>query len=175
MCGMRLALPNPASKRTVRVVLLAAAEDCYTLFPGQANGNALAVIDRMLMLNNSCDQALRLYPHLDRCNPCQALGYVGLGGNHPNVAQFDVCCSVGKKHDWRLYFCNECLVAMMRPYLFLDPIQPLAGLRNAGIALASAVGQGLRNSVPLASAVGQWKLELATLANMVGEWSFAKR
>ena len=123
MFGMRLALPNPAPKRTVRVVLLAAAEDCYTLWPGQANGNALSVIDQMLMLNNGCDQALKLYPHLDKCCPADALGYVGLGGNHPNVAQFDVCCMVGKKHDWRLYFCNECLVAMMRPYLFLEPLE----------------------------------------------------
>ncbi len=149
MCGMALALANPAPKRSIRVVLVAAAEDCDTLYPGGANGNALSVVDRMLMLNNGCDQALRLYPHLDKCCPADALGYVGLGGNYPNVAQFDACCTIGKKHDWRLYFCNDCLVAMMRPYLYLDSLEPMAAVKRAGVALASAVGKCLRERMPL--------------------------
>lgn len=124
LLGMQLPAEELSDHRTIRVVLLAAAEDCNWLSPRAANSTALAQIEKMLMLNNSCDDALRLYPHLDRCSRCEALGYIGLGGDHPNVEQIDVCCMVGSEHNWAHYFCNETLDARMRPYLFLEAVKP---------------------------------------------------
>ena len=120
LCGMHLPAEEVKDKRIVRDVLIAAAEDCNWLSPGAANSMALGTIDKMLMLNDTCDEALRFYPHLNRCSRCDALGYVGLGGDHPNVEQVDACCLVGGQHAWAAYFCNAGLVARMRPYLFLD-------------------------------------------------------
>jgi hypothetical protein len=124
LLGLRLPAGEVADHRTAHAVLLAAAEDCNWLAPGAANSQALSTVERMLMLNNGCDEALRLYPHLDRCTRNEALGYVGLGGDHSNVEQLNVCCMIGPEHDWTHYFCNENLLARMRPYLFLEAGKP---------------------------------------------------
>jgi hypothetical protein len=131
LCGKQL--PGEDSKQAtdsaprpaVRAALLAAAEDSDWLRPGAPNGQAIPRADRLLLLNNGCDSALRLYPHLDRCDRASALGYVGLSADSDaKVQQIDVCCMVGKKHEALRYFDNDSLVARMRPYLFLEPGQP---------------------------------------------------
>jgi len=129
LCGMRLAggaagLPSAdtASRRVVRGVLLAAAEDSRWLDAGAPNGQAIPLADHLLLLNNGCDRALRLYPHLYRCDRADALGYVGFRGDGDDkVEQMNVCCLVGKRHDWAKYFDNPALIAQMRPNLFLEP------------------------------------------------------
>ncbi len=115
------------ARPTVRGVLLAAAEDSDWLDPGAPNGEAIPLADSLLLLNNGCDKALKLYPHMDRCSRATALGYVGLRIDvPPKVEQEDVCCQVGKKHEWSRYFYNQSLVERMRPFLFLEPtpVQP---------------------------------------------------
>ena len=114
-----------AARPTIRAALLAAAEDSDALQPGAANGLAIPRADRMLLLNNGCDSALRLYPHLNRCDRANALGYVGLYGElDAKVQQLDVCCMVGKRHEALGYFYNDALIARMRANLYLDSGQP---------------------------------------------------
>jgi hypothetical protein len=121
LIGLSLGGNPQAPHQLVRAVLLAAAEDCDWLVAGHCNGQAIAFVDRMLLLNNSCDKALKMYPHMDRCDRSAALGYVGICGSYDSskVEQLDVCCAIGPEHEWSRYFYNGSLVADMLPYLFL--------------------------------------------------------
>ncbi|HEV3418633.1 MAG TPA: hypothetical protein VG056_17570 [Pirellulales bacterium] len=122
LLGLTLPVDSKAPHRTVRAVLLAAAEDCDWLSPGHPNGEAVPFADRMLLLNNGCDSALKLYPHLERCSSAEALGYVGVCGpvDTQKIEQLDVCCTIGKQHEWSRYFYNDSLITDMLPILFLD-------------------------------------------------------
>jgi hypothetical protein len=77
---------------------------------------ALTSVDRMLLLNNSCDRALKWYPLIDRCRRPQALGRNGiarcaLGAEAQKVVQRDVCCEIGRVHDFQNYLCRPSLMA----------------------------------------------------------------
>jgi hypothetical protein len=121
LIGLTLPIDPKAPRQTIRAVLLAAAEDCDWLSPGRPNGQTISRVDKMLLLNNGCDSVLKKYPHLEPCSKADALGYVGLCGpfDGSKVDQRDVCCVVGKQHEWSRYFYNPSLVAEMLPYLFL--------------------------------------------------------
>ncbi|MCC7085592.1 MAG: hypothetical protein IT427_11370 [Pirellulales bacterium] len=115
-------LPEPIAKRApMEAVLLAAAVDNTWLAIGWPHGEALAAVDAMLAMNNHCDMALKRYPKI---NCTQALGYTGaygpLGDNGAKLRQIDVCCNIGKSHDWESYFYTPNLVWQMRPYLGLS-------------------------------------------------------
>ena len=140
LLGCALKLEPKAGPPMIRAVLLAAAEDDGWLSPGAPNGLAIPTVDRMLLLNNGCDNALQHYPMMDRCTHASALGYVGLATSDPKIEQYDVCCTVGPEHEWSHYFCNECLVARMRPYLFLADMPPLKMLEAAKPANKAAGG-----------------------------------
>ncbi len=121
LIGLSLTSEPNAPHQVVRAVLLAAAEDCDWLAAGHCQGQAVPFADRMLLLINSCDKALKMYPHMERCDHSDALGYVGICGPHDSskVEQLDVCCAIGPEHEWSRYFYNDSLVADMLPYLFL--------------------------------------------------------
>ncbi len=121
LIGLSLPMDVNAPRQTIRAVLLAAAEDCDWLSPGRPNGEAIPRVEEMLLLNNGCDSVLKRYPHLDPCSRADALGYVGICGpfDSSKVEQLDVCCVVGKQHEWSRYFYTPSLVADMLPYLFL--------------------------------------------------------
>ena len=89
------------------VVLIAAAADNDWLLPGHANGTGAKVVNRMLLVRNSCDKVLRFYRWLYGRRSCaEALGYAGMGGlgqlgaDQGKIAQFDACCLVGPEHYW---------------------------------------------------------------------------
>jgi hypothetical protein len=126
LLGSALPLDPKAGVPKIHAVLIAAAEDDNWLAPGAPNAFCIPTVERMLLVNNSCDSALKHYPLMDRCTRASALGYVGLVTADPKIAQCDACCAVGEEHNWELYFCNECLVARMRPYLYLADLPPAA-------------------------------------------------
>jgi len=125
LLGSSLKLDPKAGRPLISAVLLAAAEDDGWLAPGAPNSLTIPTVDRMLLLNNGCDSALKHYPLMDRCSHAAAMGYVGLATNDPKIEQFDVCCTVGTEHNWANYFCSDCLVAQMRPYLYLADSAPI--------------------------------------------------
>jgi hypothetical protein len=122
LIGLSLVLDAKAARPTVRAALVAAAEDCDWLSPGRPNGEAIGLVDKMLLLNNSCDSVLKRYPHLERCSRAEALGYVGVCGpvDMQKIVQIDVCCAVGSVHEWSRFFYNDSLIADLLPYVFLD-------------------------------------------------------
>jgi len=101
-------------------VLVAAALDNDWLMEGHANGRALYVVDRMLLINNHCDAVLRRYHLLDRCGDNEALGLTGVAGRSPlydRIRQVDACCNVGKTHSWEAYLNRNYYGVLMKPYM----------------------------------------------------------
>ncbi|HVX15522.1 MAG TPA: hypothetical protein VHC22_30320 [Pirellulales bacterium] len=98
------------SERTpVRVVLMAAALDDDWLVPGHRHGRALTVVERMVLLVNPQDRALRWYRFLVPRSGATALGAHGisslnsLGVHRQKIEQVNVNSYVGVQHGWSSY------------------------------------------------------------------------
>ena len=77
MAGYQLADAGPAAAR-YRAVMMASAMHDYWLLPGRFHGDAVAMTEQMLLLNNACDPVLKRYQLIDPCSNPAALGYCGL-------------------------------------------------------------------------------------------------
>ncbi|MCO6458301.1 MAG: hypothetical protein J5I93_23590 [Pirellulaceae bacterium] len=93
---------------SARVALLAPAVHNDWLSPGHRHELAAYDMDSLLLLYNSCDQALKRYGLTEKGAHPDALGYTGLVYRTPlepdRITQVDACCIVGKAHDeWRYY------------------------------------------------------------------------
>ena len=100
--GFALA-PATKPRTPVRAVLTVAALHNYWLAEGHYHGRALEIVDSMLLVNNSCDMALKRYRFLDRSRTAAALGYMGPAGWSPHYGKIrivDACRDVGKAHSW---------------------------------------------------------------------------
>ncbi len=118
-------LTEPVKPRApMDAVLIAPAVNNDWLAIGRPHERALSVVDQMISFNNTCDRALKRYGVIDPCTRPEALGYtfaVGpLGENGRKLRQLDMCCVVGKQHNWANYFYNPGIVAQMRPYVGLQ-------------------------------------------------------
>ena len=106
----------------MRAVLMAAAVDNDWLLPGHQHGLALTQVDRLLLLNNPCDNVLKRYRFLAPYRP-QALGYTGLARSRAlephwhKIKQVRICV---RRHDWTSYVFSSRLVGLMQPLTFWD-------------------------------------------------------
>jgi len=124
----RLALPptEPQARPPVRAVLMTAALDANWLVPGHRHGRALTAVDRLLLVNNSCDRAMKWYPLLDRCRRPTPLGRWGLccpwrlGPAAARIHQVDASCQLGPSHDFRSYLQDSNLMALIWSGLCCD-------------------------------------------------------
>lgn len=122
---------RPSSPRApVNVVLMSAALHANWLCPGQYHGLAMTQVNRMFLLNNCRDRAMRFY-HLaiqGRGRP-QALGLRGptcLAPDHwSKVEMRDLSGYVGIRHDVFLYLCAPGVPAHIWEYALGSP----SGLR----------------------------------------------
>lgn len=108
------------------VVLAAAAAHNHWLMPESRHGKALAQVDHLLNLYNSCDPVLARYRMIDRCEKPQALGYVGiapasLGVWADRVSQRDLAPSIGKTHDENAYLYRGVTADELRRHLLPVP------------------------------------------------------
>jgi esterase/lipase superfamily enzyme len=89
------------------LVLVAPAVRSDALAPRGPYAPAVAGIDRLTLVINSRDLALRLFPHLDRADGADALGAVGMPRRWlPGSVEFtatDAASVVGKRHALPLY------------------------------------------------------------------------
>ncbi len=147
--GFRLADADIRRDNTIRVALLAAAMDNSWWRPGSCHDQALAAVDQLLLLYNTCDPVLRLYPKLDRHHPASALGYTGfpwpaaLIDNAWRVEQANVCCQIGKTHDERAYSGCPLVMARVRAVLLGLP-QPASGRHTSPEVLSEANRSAMR-------------------------------
>ena len=89
----------------MRAVVIAAAVNSDWILPGSRHGEALALVDRMLVVYNSCDPVLKRYRLIADSRSATALGYTGLvcsdrlGEAAERIEQIDAAPWVGKTHD----------------------------------------------------------------------------
>lgn len=106
---------EPWSGRTGRtnVVFVAPAVRCDALSPRGPYRNALTCFDRLTLIINSRDDALRFFPLLDFDTHAAALGYVGMPRRWlPAGVEFtdtDAAAIVGKDHGLPLYLSSAVL------------------------------------------------------------------
>jgi len=125
VAGQTLRQRQHPDRAPLKTALLAAAEDCDWLLPGHRHGLALSKMDELLLVNNTCDRALRYYHYLygRKCD-IEALGYVGLAkqcltaADQAKVTQIDACCLVGSEHEWSNYFAVPTIVARLQALVF---------------------------------------------------------
>jgi len=98
----------------VNVVFIAAAVRCDALAPRGPYRPALDHIDRLTLLVNSNDDALRFYRFLDCSQRCEALGYVGMPKRWmPPAVPFssvDASAIVGRTHGFLHYLASPPLM-----------------------------------------------------------------
>lgn len=110
----------------LRAVLMAAALNNNGLLPGHPFGPAISQIDKLLLMYNPCDPALKWYPLIERCRRPQAMGYTGiacphlLGDDREKIHQLNVGAIVDGVHDWRCYLGNRSLGGKIAPYVFRE-------------------------------------------------------
>jgi hypothetical protein len=128
IAGHRLVERAHATRDPVQAVLLAAALDSDWLSPGRFHGLAVSQVDRMLLVNNSCDALLKRYHWIYHRRACQqALGYTGLftarlgGDARSKIQQVDACCVVGRQHTLVNYLWATGLMAQIRKVLLFEP------------------------------------------------------
>ena len=97
------------------VVFIAAAVRCDAFGPRGPFRETLACCDRLSLMINSRDDALRFFPWLDKRLRVQALGYVGMPRSWvPGDVEFsatDAADVVGKNHGLPLYLASPGLTA----------------------------------------------------------------
>lgn len=109
-CGLTLEHRTNADRAPINVVLIAAAVHAHWLGDGQHHGLAMTQVNRMFLLNNCRDLALRYY-HLTTTNRSrpQALGICGptniSAENARKIRMRDVSGTAGSEHDLFMYLC----------------------------------------------------------------------
>lgn len=97
------------------LVLVAAAVRCDALAPRGPYHEATVAVDRLTLVNNSRDDALRFFPLLDRAVGADALGYSGMSGRWlPADVEYsatDGAAIIGKHHGLPLYLASPQLTA----------------------------------------------------------------
>jgi hypothetical protein len=135
-----------ATRPQMQVVLVAAALDNNWLLKGRAHSQAISQVDRLLLVNNSCDAALKRYHWIYDRRACQqALGYTGLSGGRVEgdargkIVQIDACCQIGREHTLVGYLCAPGLMTRMRDQLLLAPSDEPRPAKNTVAAAPRAV------------------------------------
>ena len=94
--------PWPGRTGRVQVIFIAAAVRQDAFAPRGAYRHALTCIDRLTLLNNSRDKALRFFEHVDRTMTADALGHEGMPSRWipagTEFLQLDATNVVGKNH-----------------------------------------------------------------------------
>ncbi len=123
LLGERLSLPEAYEPPPLRVTLIAAATSSDSLNPQSTYGNAYPMMDRLLLLNNTADRALKLYKFLDRQRRISPMGR-GIAGRSlledegERVEQFDFAKTIGHKHGLSGYFCSPKIRRLLKQQLF---------------------------------------------------------
>lgn len=112
--GTATVRPWTSRPGAVNVVLIAAAVRCDALAPRGPYREAVNRLDRLTLLVNSTDDALRFFPLLDCSQRADALGYVGMPRSWmPATVQFssaDAANVVGRTHGFQHYLASPSLM-----------------------------------------------------------------
>jgi hypothetical protein len=127
LCGH--ALPGRANLADARVLLISAAVDRDWLLPGRPHGMALTQMERLVLVNNATDPAMRLYHVSSQGGRPTALGRFGLPGvpavdDAPLLWQVDASRQVGKHHALKYYLASGPPLGLAARHLFSGEVLP---------------------------------------------------
>ncbi len=129
---------NNTGPRPIRVILMAPAMDADSLEPCCPRGLAPLAVERFLVVVNGCDRALKLYSRIYGRHGPEALGHVGPAGSAGGKLEVvDVCCEVGKKHDFDLYQSSSAVYQRLAWYTFLCDAPATAAAKAEKSSLAA--------------------------------------
>ncbi len=102
--GLGLSEVQHPHRRPVNAVLLAAALNSDWLCPGRYHGQAMTMVNQMLLVNNCADRAMKFYHFSATNGRPQALGLHGPAccldaNNAAKIATLNVSRYVGQEHD----------------------------------------------------------------------------
>jgi hypothetical protein len=106
--GLGLVERAHPDRAPMRVVLVAAALHSNWLGAGQYHGQAMTQVDKMLLINNHTDRALKLYHLSTPSGSPKALGSCGptcIGDERHKIRSIDVSRAEGPKHEEMGYLC----------------------------------------------------------------------
>jgi hypothetical protein len=118
----RLARSQPC-RTAPRAVLTGAAFDSDGLAPGSDFGRAVCAADQILVVVNSCDKVLKLYPLLESVTGPTAIGYTGAIGIEGHgacawrIEHLDVTKEVGPGHLSDKYLASPTVLTAMWDYM----------------------------------------------------------
>jgi len=109
----------PDSSTRYRVSLLAAAVEDDGLLPGGRYGHAFDLMDSLLLMNNSRDQALNFFWMVDLRRKPRALGDTGLAciPKAAQVQQFDWARAIGREHSFLEYLKRPAIMRRVSHYV----------------------------------------------------------
>ncbi len=128
ICGRGLA-EDVTAQRSIRAVYWAAALDDDWLMPGRMHGKTISQLDSLLLVNNSCDPAMKFYHVSRKHGRPRAMGRFGVAGMYrlgsaaERIQQLDVCCSVGARHSLSRYLAATQAVHRTWAYLTFAPVR----------------------------------------------------
>lgn len=107
---------------SANMLMVSAAMDDDSLAADGTYSRAISQVDRILVVRNACDRALKWYPRIYGRRGPDALGFVGPAGcgEYQNIELLDVSCVVGKAHRWESYLSSCSLLEAIDRYIFKD-------------------------------------------------------
>lgn len=124
---------------TARVALMAAAFDADWLLPGEVHEQAITQVDRMVVITNRSDPAMRFYKLSTKNSWVDALGLKGmphseqLGDAAKRIHHLDVTASVGRSHVIYDYLADTAEMNRMWQQLMDEQATPLRDVQVATI------------------------------------------
>ena len=114
-----LAVWTSSGPRPIRAMLVAAAMDADWLSPSHRDGQAVPMVQRVLVTENGKERALRFYPHMYGRHGPQALGRYGpIDADCGKIDVVEVSREVGRRHNWYLYSAAAPVVDRLAWYTF---------------------------------------------------------
>ncbi len=120
LAGMQIAQQDPAPRRQIHAVLLAACIPNDWLLPGQPHGRAISQVDRLAITVNTVDPVLRWHPLIWGRGGHEALGMTGLpeswrlGPEQGKVVWLDLTLVLERRHGWKYYKSSPQVITLLQ-------------------------------------------------------------
>jgi len=128
--SMGLAELEHPHRRPANVVLLAAALNSDWLCPGHCHGQAMTMVNRMVLVNNCADRAMKYYHFSTTCGRPQALGLCGPTCIDPagasKTVELNVSRYVGSEHNLFRYLSAPGVTSEIRQLASADDVAVVA-------------------------------------------------
>jgi hypothetical protein len=129
-----------ADRPPVRIALVAAAFDADWVLPGEVHHRTITQVDRMVVVTNRQDPAMRFFKLSTKNSRVDALGLAGiphaekLGTAVKRIQYIDVTAEVGRSHVIYDYLADDSKMTRMWRQLMDDEATPLQDLENPAYA-----------------------------------------